>query len=186
MKSTRKKVVFFVIGLSLILAVVPVIAKGPSGPAGKSNVGHLYLVEKDPQTWDVIDEGAWGKIKYNLAGPEFDFVFNGHELEPDMDYTLIYYPDPWPGNGLICLGSDTADEYGNVHIKESVDTGHLPAPYDLNADPNTAPFEMTGAKIWLVTSADVNCTDAYMAGWTPTEYLFEYARIWFDATDAEE
>ena len=26
-------------------------AKGPNGPAGKSNIAHLYLYQKDPNTW---------------------------------------------------------------------------------------------------------------------------------------
>jgi len=109
-------------------------------------------------------------MKYNLSGPEFDFVFNGHGLEPEEEYTLIYYPDPWPGTGLICLGSGVACEDGNVHIKESVDTGDMPAESDENDD---------GAKIWLVLSGDVDCdnAEAEMAGWQPEEYLFEYDLI---------
>ena len=88
---------------------------------------------------------------------------------------LIYYPDPWPGSDLICLGSDTACDEGEVHIKESVNTGDLPAEFDANE----------GAKIWLVLSSDVVCEDEEqkMVGWTPTEYLFEYDLITFDETD---
>jgi len=33
------------------------------------------------------------------------------------DFRLIYYPDPWPANGLICLDSGTVDKYENIHIK---------------------------------------------------------------------
>ena len=40
-----------------------------------------------------------------------------------------------------------------------------------------------GAKIWLVLSSDVDCDMAYMIGWNPTEYLFEYDLINFDDTD---
>jgi len=80
----------------------------------------------------VVKDGAWGKMKYNLSGAKLCFVFNGHRLVPGSDYTLIYYPDPWPGNGLICLGSGKVDPYGNVHIKGAVDTGGLPASYDAN------------------------------------------------------
>ena len=157
-----------VLGCSMAVSVA---AAGPSGPAGKSNVGHLYLYEKDPSTWQIVPGGAWGKMKYNLSGPTFQFVFNGHSLEPGEDYTLIYYPDPWPGNGLICLGSATADAYGDVHIQADVATGNLPIAGDTNSP---------GAKIWLVLSSDVLCgTSSLMVGWNPAEYLFEYQLITF-------
>jgi hypothetical protein len=157
----------------LTMSVTVYAKKEGAGQSGKSNTGHLYLREKDPVTWEMVDDGAWGKMKYNLSGPEFDFVFNGHGLEPEGEYTLIYYPDPWPGTGLICLGSGVADEDGNVHIKESVDTGDMPAESDENE----------GAKIWLVLSGDVDCDDPQMVGWQPEEYLFEYGLITFDDTD---
>ena len=171
----KKLTIVTVIAVVMGLLVVPVIAKGPSGPAGKSNVGHLYLYEKDSDTWEIVEGGAWGKMKYNLSGSTFDFVFNGHGLPVGQDYTLIYYPDPWPGTGLICLGSGTVNEDGNVHIKESVDnTGDLPNVADEN----------DSAKIWLVSSGDVDCGELYeMVAWDPTAYLFEYDLITFDDTD---
>ena len=146
---------------------------GPSGPAGKSNMAHLYLVEKDMETWEIVEGGAWGKMTYHLSGPTFDFVFNGHGLEVDQEYTLIYYPDPWPGNGLICLGSGTVNVEGDVHIMANVDTGNFPIESDEN----------DGAKVWLVLSADVDCVNAQMTGWNPGDYLFEYDLINFEDTD---
>ena len=145
----------------------------PNGPAGKSNTAHLYLYEKDEATWEIVEDGAWGKMRYHLSGPTFDFVFNGHGLEIGLEYTLMYYPDPWPGSGLICLGVGTVNDEGDVHIMGNVDTGDLPIEGDENA----------GAKIWLVLSDDVDCTNQEMVGWTPGEYLFEYALITFDDTD---
>ena len=117
-------------------------------------------------------------MKYNLSGPTFDFVFNGHGLPIGQNYTLIYYPDPWPGEGLICLGygtvtGDDVDDGGggNIHIRGSYDTGTLPIEGDENV----------GAKIWLVPSADVFCGDesneSKMTGWDPTAILFEGALI---------
>jgi len=150
---------------------------GKNGPAGKSNIAHLYLYEKDPAGWEIIEDGAWGKMKYNLTGPEFDFVFNGHGLETGSTYTLIYYPDPWPGAGLICLGSGLANEAGDVHIMGSVDTGDLPKDYDSNE----------GAKVWLVLTGDVTCPDlgtdpmaGEMTDWNPGSYLFERDLLSFD------
>jgi len=171
----RKYLVFALVMLLIGTLATGVLARGKTGQAGKSNIGHLYLVEKDPESWEIIEDGAWGKMKYNLKGPEFQFVFNGHGLEPGVEYTLIYYPDPWPGSGLICLGTGTANMGGNVHIAGSVDTGDLPAGGDEN----------DGAKIWLVLSDDVDCNNnnSKMIGWNPTEYLFEYDLITFDYTD---
>jgi hypothetical protein len=150
-------------------------ARISNGPAGNSHIGHLYLFEKDPVTWEIVDGGARGKMKYNLTGSEFNFVFNGHDLEPGMDYTLIYYPDPWPGDGLICLGEGTSDFDGNVHIKNAIDTGGMPAMSDDNYP--------DGAKIWLVLSNDVDCIMRQMVGWNPIEYLFEYDLITFEDID---
>ena len=170
-----RKLLYWSIVLSL-LVTLPMIAKGPSGPAGKSNVGHLNLFEKDPATWEIVEGGAWGKMTYNLSGSEFEFGFNGHGLEAGVEYCLIYYPDPWPGTGLICLGCATANGGGNDRIAGSVDTGDLPAEGDEN----------DGAKIWLVPTDDVDCDPeggTRMIGWNPTRYLFEEALITFDDTD---
>ena len=171
----KKFCILTVVIVAVALISVPAISKGPTGAAGKSNVGHLYLNEKDPGTWEVIEGGAWGKMKYNLSGSTFDFVFNGHDLEPGYSYTLIYYPDPWPGQNLICLGEGTANGGGNVHIMGSAETGDLPAEDDQNFP--------DGAKIWLVLSTDVDCGARLMILWNPIEYLFEYDLITFDDVD---
>jgi len=166
----KKYLVLVLIVLLIGALTVGVLAdKGKTGQAGKSNIAHLYLHEKDPDDdWSIVDPGAWGKMKYNLSGETFDFVFNGHDLkgEVDTEYTLIYYPDPWPGSGLICLGTGTVDEFGDVHIMGSIDTGDL-----------------EDAKIWLVLSSDVNCEIAEMVDWQVAEYLFEYDLITFDADE---
>jgi len=168
----RKLSLLAILILGLCLVASPALA-GRNGPAGGSNTGHLDLYEKDCGDWTIIEGGASGRMTYNLSGPTFDFVFNGHGLEPGTAYTLIYYPDPWPGNGLIVLGSGTANGGGNVHIANSVDTGDLPAANDTNE----------GAKIWLVLSADVDTANHKMGAWNCAEYLFEYDLITFEDTD---
>jgi len=160
-----KKYLILVLVVLLIGALTVGVLAGKNGQAGKSNIAHLYLYEKDPSDWSTVDGGAWGKMKYDLSGDEFDFVFNGHGLEPGLEYTLIYYPDPWPGNGLICLGSGTVNEEGDIHIAESEDTGSL-----------------EDAKIWLVLSDDITCDDQFYS-WNPTEYLFEGDVITFVADE---
>jgi len=144
---------------------------GIVGQAGNSNNSFMKLFEKDDTDWSIVDGGARGKLKYSLTETTFDFHFNGHGLEFESEYALIYYPDPWPGTGLIVFGTDVADEEGNVHIKGSADIeGILPAEGDTNVGE-----EGGGVKIWLVLFSDVG--EGAMAGWTPDEYLFEYDLI---------
>jgi len=170
-----KKTIFSGIVLVSLIAVfvaLPVFAAGKSTPAGKSKTAHLYLYEKNPSDWSIVKKGAWGKMTYKTAGPEFKFAFNGKKLEPNTDYSLIYYPDPWPGNNLIVLGSATSKKSGNVHIQGSVDIGNLPITTDQNIN--------LGAKIWLVKSSDITTSGTpHMTGWNPTKYLFENNLITF-------
>jgi hypothetical protein len=143
---------------------------GNIGQAGNSNNAFTELVTKNPDTWEVDTQGAWAKLKYGLTGDVFDFHLNAHGLEAGVAYALIYYPDPWPGEGLIVLGEAVADEDGNLLIKGSAETGTLPGEGDENTE---------GAKIWLVLSADLG--EGSMVGWNPTGYLFEYSLINYDA-----
>ena len=168
------------LAVSMVFAKVDMENRGGGkhkGQAGKSNIAHLYLYEKDPSTWEIVGDGAWGKMKYNLAGSTFDFVFNGHSLEPTTGYTLIYYADPWPGNnpGAFIAGGTTNDE-GDIHLMGSVDLKmNLPDPGDANY--------LAGAKIWLILSSDYDAGALKMTAWHPTEYLFEHNLITFDDTD---
>jgi hypothetical protein len=157
-----KKYIILVLIALLIGALTVGVLAGKDGQAGKSNITHLYLYEKDPDTWNIVEGGAWGKMKHNLSGSTFDFVFNGHGLDAGVDYTLIvYYGTDWPGTG-ICLGSGTANEDGDVHIMGSESTG------DLN-----------DAKIWLVMTDHHDCGTG-MNTWSPEDYLFENDLITFD------
>ena len=167
-------ILIIVILVSIIFSTSPVIGKPSNKSHGKANVGQLCLFEKDPTTWDIIKNGAWGKLKYLHSGPEFDFNFNGHGLLPEIEYSLIYYPDPWPGYGLIVIGKASTDIYGDIKIKGAIIIEDLPTEYDDNY-PN-------GAKIWLVLSQDVDEIARYMIGWNPNYYLFEYDLIKFDST----
>mgnify|MGYP000005723989 CR=1 FL=1 len=152
-------------------------AKGPSGPAGKSNIAHLYLYQKDPGTWEIIEDGAWGKLTYIQSGSEFKFVFNGHGLKPNTEYSLIYYADPWPGNNPGALISEgTSDDEGNLHLGGSIELNmDLPDPSDANYP--------DGAKVWLVPSSDYDASNCKLIAWNPTEYLFEEKLITYDDTD---
>lgn len=177
---------FLIIGavLALIAGVLAggiALAAPPSegglhGAAGKSNVAHLYLYQKDDTNWQIIDSGTWGKMTYNLAGPTFDFVFNGHGLQPNTDYSLIYYADPWPGNNPGALiASGMSNDGGNINLAGSVELGmDLPGPDDANT---------AGAKIWLVPSSDYDADTNSMTAWNQAQYLYEHNLITYNDTD---
>jgi hypothetical protein len=73
-----KKVLIIFLAVMLALSVPASILAGPSGAAGNSNIGHLYLYQKDTSDWSIVEGGAWGKLKYNQSCFTFDYVFNGH------------------------------------------------------------------------------------------------------------
>ena len=170
------------LALSAMVYIVTALAQGPSAPAGRSHVGHLYLAEKDA-SYQPVPGGAWGKLKYETSGATFEFVFNGHKLDADLVYALIYYPDPFPGYGAICLGAGRVSPSGEIRIQGSVDTGDLPLASDWNSDPLTTTVPgVTGAKIWLVIAADVDCGGGGMIHWQPADYLFEMQLINYSET----
>lgn len=171
--------------------------KGPNGPAGKSNVAFLYLFEKDTTTWQPVEEGAWGKLKYNLEGPEFEYLFNGHGLAVNTTYSLIYYADfedrfnYWGGNNpgaLIAEG--TSNDEGDLHLKGSID---LKMDLPCEPDANIATHNYTGApdyyanahgaKIWLVPSSMYDSDAKKVTTWSPDDFLFETDLIWYEDTD---
>ncbi|UCE97612.1 MAG: hypothetical protein JSV74_06630 [Dehalococcoidia bacterium] len=201
-----KKVIL--IGLVAILSVAlasPVMAAKPEwanfglggivGQAGNSSNWFMKLFEKDSTDWTIVEGGAWGKLKYTLTEETFDFHFNGHGLEPSVEgeppikYALIYYPDPWPGEGLIIFGSDASNEGGNVHIKGSANIeGLLPRTDEFGEVLDENVIENGGIKVWLVLLSDVDEVDEgenQMAGWQPAEYLFEYDLIPVVAPEVE-
>ena len=174
--------------------------KGKNGQAGKSNVAFLYLREKDPSTWEIVDGGAWGKLKYSLAGPTFNYVFNGHGLEANTDYSLIYYADKpdrfedWGGdNPGALIASGTSNDERDIHLMGSVELDmDLPCPPDANIDeydysePPDNYQHAHGAKIWLVPSRDYDeGNENKVTGWEPSAFLFETDLITYDDTDTE-
>jgi len=147
--------------LVMSVGVFAVKVNGPSAVNGlnhKGEASQLYLYEKDAD-WNVVEDGAWGKMTFS----DNYFVFNGHGLEQNTEYTLIRYTDPWNGYPISCLDSGIANEDDNLHL--------------------SGKFLDGGAKVWLVLSSDVDCENG-MVGWNPTEYLFEYNSINGDSESA--
>ena len=158
--------------LTVVFGASAVMAAKGDNPAndksagnGNSNVASLYLYEKDA-SWNIVWGGGEGKLTFNLAGSTFNFGFNGHGLQANTAYSLIVYDEPWPGNNPgALLASGTSNGGGNIHLAGSVDLGR----------------DLSGAKIWLVTSSDYD--GAKMTGWNPGNYLFEHNLISYDDTD---
>jgi hypothetical protein len=42
-----------------------------NGSGKKSSDRHLYLYQKDPTTWRVVENGAWGKLSFNESTSKF-------------------------------------------------------------------------------------------------------------------
>ncbi len=147
-----------------------------------NNPQNLYLYEKDPADWTIVEGGAWGKYNYKLVGTGKDTaisgVFNGHGLIAGKEYSLIYYPEvapnPWLKGGwkVVIIGSAKANAGGNVNIKGTAKIG-VPDNQHTIGDY----VSQKGDKIWLVLSSDINSTTDNMTGWHPTEYLFEQKLI---------
>ena len=173
-----KTYLFLLMVVALLAAPVTVLGSAPKNDT-------LMLYEKNPSTWDIVPDGAYGEMLYGTERPTFCFSLCAWGLQPNQDYTLIYYPDPkpqdpqWPPSGVICLGEATSDQHGRLQLQvqytDDLNIGDLPKEYDDNYP--------TGAKIWLVLSSDVDCGNQTMTAWNPTEYLFENNLITYDDTE---
>ncbi len=158
-----KRIAILVLALVLLLGLgaMPVMAAKGDTPANDEPFT-LYLYEKDIDAdWSIVWDGAWGKMSFELDDTTLDFVFNGHKLDKKTDYSLIYYPEPqttWP-HPVMVIASGTSNGGGNIHLAGSADLG-------VSSD----------IKIWLVLSDDINAAGA-LAGWNPSEYLFEHNSI---------
>ena len=175
--------------LMVVMMLTVLVSASMANEWGVGNEGKLLLFQKCDDSgcpppgsgpWPIIpDNHRWGQMKYNLWGDLFKFSFEGKRLLPKTNYTLIYYPDAWPGAGLICLGSGRTSGAGNIkiHGETEILVGDIPSGLPVSYDENFNPqgeSGAVGAKIWLVLSDDVQCTDGtLMKAWNPTAYLFE-------------
>lgn len=197
----RKAAVLMVVMMLTVLASAAIAGPGPGGDGRElieTKAGKLFLFQKCDDSgcpsdddswaggpWPILPTGRWGQMKYNLLGDKFRFSFEGKKLLRNTEYTLIYYPDPWPGNNLICLGTRKSNGAGNLQINGSKEIlKGLPIPDDANYLPQNDSGAV-GAKIWLVLTADVqcDCTPPHMENWNPSAYLFEGNLIVYQYSD---
>ncbi len=91
----------------------------------------------------------YGTFEYTPESPEFEWEFAGNGFVPPLRgpfgphhrYVLVYYPDPWPGRDLICLGDGIPNKQGSLKLRGS---------YDFNGN-------LADAKIWIVRADWVDC-----------------------------
>ncbi|MHA2392576.1 MAG: hypothetical protein ACXAEX_11590 [Promethearchaeota archaeon] len=144
----------------------------------------LYLFEKNPTTWRIVQDCAWGRLDYNHEGPEFVYEFHGYGLEDGISYSLIYYADyedpfiNWGGdNPGWFFSKGEANQDFELFLSDTVELEvGLPDLLDFN--------HPHGAKLWLVLSDDYIEEDTKLDAWNPTEYLFENNLITYYDTDA--
>lgn len=125
--------------------------------------------------WEPITtDDRYGILTYDCQKKTFDYTFEGYGLE-DIEYSLIYYADPWPGNNPGALiGSGTASG-GRLSLSGSPDLGmDLPDPADANYP--------DGAKIWLVPSDYYNEVSGEVT-WAPDSFLYETRLINYHDTN---
>lgn len=182
---------------TMVVMLTVLMSVAMADDKGIEKAGRLYLFQKCDASltgagYDSVGcptgDGPWpiypgnrrmGKLDYTLWGKSFEFAFIGENLEPNKDYTLIYYPDPWPGKNLVCLGSGKTNSKGKIKINDTKNkpiTNSLPASGDANYN--------LGAKIWLVLSEDIVC-GTEMINWKPASYLFEYNPIVFENEEVD-
>jgi len=125
----------------------------------------LHMENKDPTTWAVISDDISGDLTYDTGTGAF--TFTGKAKSASTGYSLIYYADPWPGNGKIGLAGALLGSATSAGDRTITISGTLPSPIPHSDDKNYP----VGGKIWLVLTSDYD--GAKMTAWTPTEYLFE-------------
>ncbi len=140
-----------------------------------SDMRVLRLENKDAN-WAPIIEGSstYGILTYDCKKTTFAFTFEGYGLQ-NVEYDLIYYADPWPGDHPGALIASGTASGGTLSLSGSV---------ELDMDlPNAADWNHPdGAKIWLVTASDYD--GAKMTAWNPADYLFEMRLIHYDDTNS--
>jgi hypothetical protein len=150
--------------------------------------GKLVLENKTGvPDWQIKGgDGIQGTLTYNLTSPTFDYKFEATGLTGSTDYSLIYYADPWPGDGVshdtgVLIAKFTAA--GGIISSTS---GSINLGMDLPQWPSDQNHP-EGAKIWLVPSSDYSTVTpgvkGHMTAWNPANYLFETALITYEDTN---
>ncbi len=178
MRSKHLLPFLMAIVLSLVLATSAFSAPPINHPghhwANRSPIGYVYFL---PQTIGnhhrMPHFFSWGTLRYNKWGQQFEFAFNGFNLERRQEYTLVYYPGDEAS--MICLGQGVSNRMGYIHIRGSADLCSLPVVEDPNYP--------AGARIMLVPSEDVACEEGVLFEPESRRNLLNHELIRFTDTD---
>jgi hypothetical protein len=142
------------------------------------NYGYLLLAPQ-ASAWSTHLRGRpAGFLRYERKAPTFNLRLHARGLQRQQDYTLIYFPDPFPGDRLICIASGTTNRGGALSLAGQVELNtRLPAVFDDNYP--------DGARLLLVLADDVDCDMRRMLTWQPQAYLFGKWLIKYIDTDAD-
>lgn len=123
----------------------------------------------DPWTTTPTDQ-IGGVLTWAGDGPTFDYSVTASGLSVSTNYSLIYYADPYPGNNPGALiGTGSTDSSGNLAFSGTPNLG-----IDLPTAPDTNIAAHSGAKIWLIPSANYDAGTKSVTPWTPDNtWLFE-------------
>jgi len=140
----------------------------------------LRLENKDSQWQPILGDGIFGWLTFKSPYPTFDFDLYAQGLNDNEEYCLIYYADPWPGDGVE---HNTGALIWNGNARGGVI--NVSGSKDINTDiPNIKDTNYPdGGKIWLVPCSDYDKNEEKMIKWHPTEYLMEWNLIKYDDTD---
>jgi hypothetical protein len=141
---------------ALLLTVTGSLCSAVAGPGPKASFGsgkkRLLLFAKNPATWEIVKNGAGGKLVYREATGNFTLSAAG--LQPHAAYALVRYADAPPTGEILARG--VSDNHGSLELK--------------------GVWKNWTRKFWLVAGEDVagrvGETGSLLA-WRPDRYLFE-------------
>lgn len=135
---------------------------------------HQLVLENETMVGDpwtpITGDDKQGVLTWTGDGPTFDYTLSATGLPAATPYSLIYYADPFPGNNPGALiGTGTTDGSGNLSFTGNPDLG-----IDLPTLPDTNIAAHSGAKIWLIPSANYDASTKSVTPWAPNDnWLFE-------------
>ena len=175
---------------ALTIGVVAILAFGASQAyfsdtevsTGNSFVAGAIDLKIDNHSWYFGPEGLVyrGDLSWEATDLDghlfFDYNLDLYGMQPNTEYHLHYYADPWNSPNGIAIDTFTTDTNGDFSGSGSVDLGtDLPVIGDANY-PN--------AKIWIIPTSHWGGTGVGMITWDATQYLWEWNLVTYDDTDA--
>ena len=166
---------------------IELMATQLNAPGPKGYQTTLILDNKEGTAYNPTpDDGIGATMTYKTSGDVFNYSLTGTVKNASTEYCLIYYADPFPGDGTdhstgaligkATSGSDKSISIANTTVELGTD---LPNSKDQNYP--------AGAKVWLIPCNHYSTTtlgaQGKMTAWDPDEYLFEMQFITYDDTN---